>query len=86
MLRATYDVLVTTSYEGSNGEEQFEMVLVINNNNYYVNIVSDFNSDDGDDDIQNNKDNSFDQDIDDPVKETPQNHYECKSDKSCWKC
>ena len=40
-------VLVTTSYEGSNDDEELETVLVINNNNN-VNIVSDSDSDNSD--------------------------------------
>ena len=64
---------VTTSYEGSNEEEEFETVLIINNhNNMNMNIVSDSNSDDSYDDIENNDKNLFDKDINDQVKETPQ--------------
>ena len=59
-------VVVTTSYEGSDEEEELKMVPVVNNNNS-VNIVSDSNSDLSDEDFENSKDNFFNEDVDDQV-------------------
>ena len=70
-------VSVTTSYEGSNDEEEFKTIPVINNNNN-VNIVSDSNSDDSLDDIKNTDDNFFDEDIKDQVKAAPQTTINAK--------
>ena len=64
-------VVVTTSYEGLNEEEELKTVtLVIHNNN--VNVVSDSNTDSSNDDFKNDDKNFFDEDIDDQVKATPQ--------------
>ena len=38
-------VFVTTSYEGLDGEEKLEMVLIVSQNNNNSNVVSDTNSD-----------------------------------------
>ena len=47
-------VVVTTSYEGSDMEEELKKVPVVNNNNS-INIVSDSNSDLSDDDFKTAK-------------------------------
>ena len=59
-------VLVTISYEGLDNEEEFEMVSIVTNNNN-VNVVSDSKSHND----NKNKENFFDQDINDEVKATP---------------
>jgi len=51
-------VILTTSYEGSDDEEELEVVS--KNNNSDLNIVSDSNSYSGDDDLKNNEDIPFD--------------------------
>ena len=51
-------VVVTTSYEGSDDEEQLKMVhFVMNNSN--INVVSDSNSDSSKEDLENNDNNFF---------------------------
>ena len=57
-------VLVTISYEGSNDEEELEMVLVINGNNNNYNIVGDSKSNN---EVQKN---SFDDNINEDIKVT----------------
>ena len=47
-----YPVVLNTSYEGSNDEEELEIVPVDNKNND-VNVVSDSNSDSSDEDFKN---------------------------------
>ena len=64
-------VFLTSIYEGSDDEEELKTVLVVNNNNN-ISIVSDSNNDDGDADIENDKKNFFNEDIDSKVKVTPQ--------------
>ena len=53
------------------------MVPVVHNYNN-VNIFSDYNSDESKDDIENNEDKFFDEDIDDQVKATPQTTIKTK--------
>ena len=53
------------------------MVLVINNYNN-VNVVSDSDGNSSDHHIKNNNKNSFDDDIDDKVKTTPQTTINAK--------
>ena len=64
-------LVVNTSYEGLDEEEEFEMVPIINDNNY-INVVSDFNSDLREEDFKNNEDNFFEEDVNDQVKISPQ--------------
>ena len=64
-------VVVTTSYEGSDEEEECEMVPIVNNNNS-INRVRDFNSDSSEEDFENNEDNFFNGDVNDQVKISPQ--------------
>ena len=63
-------VVVTTSYEGSNKEEEFKMVPVVSNNNS-INIVSNSDSDLSEEDFENNEDNFFNEDVNDQVKISP---------------
>ena len=49
-------VILTMSYEGSDKEEEFEIVSK-NNNNSDVNIVSDSDSDSSDDNLETNEEN-----------------------------
>ena len=60
-------VVLTTSYEGSDKEEEHEIIPAVSNDNS-VNIVSYFESDLSEEEFQNSKDNFFDEDIDDQVK------------------
>ena len=63
--------IMTTSYEGSDEEEDHEMVpVIINNSN--INVVSNLDSNSSEEDFENNKDKLFDEDINDPVKVSPQ--------------
>ena len=63
-------LVVNTSYEGLDKEEELKRVpVVVNNNN--VNIVSDSDTNSSEEDFENNDDNFFDEDIDDQVKVTP---------------
>ena len=57
-------VVVTTSYEGSDKEEEHEMVPVDSNNNS-GNIVSDSDSDSSEENFENSKDNFLDKDVND---------------------
>ena len=59
-------VVLTTSYEGSDEEEELEAVPVINSN-YNINVVSNSDSDSIEEDVNNNKEIFFDEDIDDQV-------------------
>ena len=58
------------SYDGSDDEEELQMVPIVSENNNNSNVVSDSDSDD---DNNNNNDNEkvFDEDIDDEIKATP---------------
>ena len=58
------------SYEGSNEEEELEIVPIDNKNNN-VNVVSDSNSDSSDEVFKNNEENFFDEDINDQVIALP---------------
>ena len=70
-------MVVTTSYEGLDDEEELETVPVaINNNN--VNIVSNSDSDSSKDDFENNNDNFFDKEIDNQIKITHQTTVNAK--------
>ena len=60
-------VMVTISYEGSDEEEELKMVPIISINNN-INIVSDSNSDDSDNNIKNYNESIFDKVIDGSVK------------------
>ena len=64
-------MVVTTSYEGLDKEEELEMVPIINYNNN-VNIVSDSDSDSSEEDFEYSEDNFFDKDINNQVKISPQ--------------
>ena len=64
-------VVLTTSYEGSDEEEELKTVPVVNNNNT-VNVVSNSDSDSNEEDVKNNKDKFFDEDIDEQIKISPQ--------------
>ena len=64
-------VVVTASYEGSNKEEEFEIVHIVNNINS-LNIVSSSNSVSNEEDFDNIKDNFFDEDVNDQLKISPQ--------------
>ena len=59
--------VTTTSYEGSDDEEKLKTIPLINKNNNN-NVVSDSNSDN---DNNNDKENLFDEVIDNEVKATP---------------
>ena len=63
-------MVVTTSYDGLDEEEELETVSIVNNNNS-VNTVSDSNSDSSEEDFKNSKDNFFDEDVNDQVKISP---------------
>ena len=56
------------SYEGLDDEEKLETIPVIYSNNNNVNIVSDSNSDDIDNNIKNDNETFFDENIDDEFK------------------
>ena len=74
-------VVMTMSYEGQDKEEEHETVpVVLNNSN--VNVVSHSDSDYSEDDLENDEDNPFNEDINDQVKTTPPNHYQHKSGMS----
>ena len=64
-------VVMITSYEGSDEEEELKTVPIIKNNNS-INIVSDFDSDSSEEDFENSEDNFFDEDIGNQVKISPQ--------------
>ena len=64
-------VVVTTSYEGSDEEEELETVHIVTNNSN-VNVVSDSDSDSSEEDFENNNDNFFDKYINDQMKVTLQ--------------
>ena len=70
-------VEVSLSYEGSDEEEELQMIPVFNNNNN-VNVVNDYDSEDSEDDTKINNDNFFDQDINDHVKAIPQTIFNPK--------
>ena len=63
-------VVVTTSYEGFDKEEELEMVPLVNINNS-INIVSDSDSDSSEEDFKNSEDNFFDKDVNDQLKISP---------------
>ena len=63
-------VILRTSYEGSDEEEEFKIVSE-NNNNGDINIVSDSDSDLSDNDLENNEENFFDETIDEQVIASP---------------
>ena len=62
------------SYEGLDHEEEFKTFPIVNNNNI-VNVVSDSDSDDN---IKNENDNFFDEDIDNKDKANPQTTIKAK--------
>ena len=70
-------VVITTSYEASDKEEEPETVPVVINNSY-VNVVSDSETNSIKKDFKNNNDHFFDKDIDDQVKATPQTTVNAK--------
>ena len=55
------------------------------NNNNHINIVRDSNSNSSEEDVENNKENFFDEDIDNQVNISSPNHCQCKSGSSCEK-
>ena len=61
-------VLVTTSYEGLDDNEELGMFPVVNQNNYYQNLFSDSKSESDSDETE---ENAFDDDIDKVVEATP---------------
>ena len=63
-------VILTTSYEGSDNEEEPEIVPVEYNNNG-VNMVSNSNNDLSNDDHKNEQEIFFDEEVDDKVISTP---------------
>ena len=63
-------VILTMSYEGSDGEEELEIASK-NNNNSDVNIVSDSNSVSSDDDLENNEEIFFNDDVNEQVTALP---------------
>ena len=63
-------MILTTSYEGSDDEDEPEIVSV-DNNNEGINIVSHSDSDLSDDDLETNEENIFDEDIIDQVIASP---------------
>ena len=70
-------VVITTSNEGSDREEELKTdPLVINNNN--VNVVNDSQSDSSKEDFKNNSNNFFDDYINDQVKASPQTTVHAK--------
>ena len=71
-------VVVTTSYEGmDNDEQELETVPVVVNNNS-VNVVSDSDSNSSKERFKNGDDNFFDNDIKDQVKVTFQTTINAK--------
>ena len=62
-------VILTMNYERSNGEEEPEIVPVECNNNG-VNIVTNSDNDLSNDDLKNNEENLFDEEVDDKVIST----------------
>ena len=57
-------MVLKTSYEGSDDDEELKIVPVDNKNND-VNVVSNSDSDSSDKDFENNEENVFDEDIND---------------------
>ena len=70
-------VNLNTSYEGSDNEEELEIVPVDNNNND-VNVVSDSNSESSDEDLKNNDKNIFDEDVNNHVIASPKTTINAK--------
>ena len=70
-LRLKKPAALILSYEGLDEEEGLKIVPIENNNND-VNVVSDSNSDSCDEVFESNKENLFDEDIDDQVKASPE--------------
>ena len=70
-------VIMTTSYEGSDKEEEPEMAPVVNNNNS-IKIVSDSDYDLSEEDFKNSKDNFFHKDVNAQVKISPQTAINAK--------
>ena len=60
--------MVTTSYEGSDEEEEFNPVPIVNQHNISCNIVSDSKSESDDNEME---ENFFDEDINEEVEATP---------------
>ena len=58
------------SYEGTDEEEELEIVSK-NNNNGDINVVCDSDSDSSDDDLENNEEFFFDEDVDKQVIASP---------------
>ena len=68
-------VLVITSCEGSDDEEELKLFPIVNNNNNNVKVVTDSNSEDN---INNNNENVFDEDIDNEANMTLQTTINAK--------
>ena len=70
-------VVVTTSYEGLSKEEELKTVpAAINNNN--VNVVTNSKKDSSKEDLENNDENHFDENINNKVKATAQTPINAK--------
>ena len=67
-------ILLTISYEGLDSEEELEPIPIVNNNNN-INLVGDSNSDD---DIENDNNKLFEEDLDDKVNVTPKTTINAK--------
>ena len=61
-------VVVTTSYEGSDKEEELEVIPVVDTNNSINYTVSDSDSDSSEEDFKNRKDNFFNKNVNDQVE------------------
>ena len=70
-------LILHTSYEGSDDEEELKIVPVDNKNNN-INVVSDSRTDTNDNDFENNEENFFDEDIDDQVIASPKTTINAK--------
>ena len=64
-------MVATTIYEGYDDEKEDLKTVPVAVNNNSVNGMSDSNTDSSKEDFKNNKDNFFDEHIDDQVKVTP---------------
>ena len=63
-------MILTTSYEGSDEEEELKIVSK-NNDNSDVNIFSESDSDSSDDDLESNEEILFDEDVNEQVIALP---------------
>ena len=70
-------VILPTSYEGLDNEEEPEIVSIENNDNG-LNVVSNSNSDSSDNDLETNGENLFDEDVDNEVIASPKTMMNAK--------